>query len=103
MGRSKTCPACGHRFIPWRIWRVTRWSHIACPACHAQLNRRFDLQLVGINILAAVMPFGALLVPGPGWIKAVSLLALLLAGWYLDATTVNLKIADGKTDHASKV
>lgn len=39
-----SCPACQHRFVPWAVWRITRWSCIQCPACSCKLNRRFELR-----------------------------------------------------------
>src|SRR5438876_5728742 len=93
MSSARTCPACGHGFIPWRIWRVTRWSQITCPACHVQLNRHFDAQFVFVCVVSALLPFPAFLVPGPGWVKLLSLCAFLLVFWLLDATTVHLRVA----------
>ena len=50
--QARTCPACGHKFIPWQAWKITRWSNIACPSCQAPLNRKVDAQLFLIAIAA---------------------------------------------------
>ena len=39
-----SCPACHHRFIPWSVWKITRWSCMECPVCSCKLNRRFELR-----------------------------------------------------------
>jgi len=51
----RTCPACGHKFVPWQVWRITRWTNIACPSCHAALNRRLDAQLFLVGTAALVV------------------------------------------------
>jgi DNA-directed RNA polymerase subunit RPC12/RpoP len=45
----RRCPACGHAFIPWRVWQISRWSCIRCPHCATRLKRRVDLQLLLIS------------------------------------------------------
>ena len=82
--------------MPWRIWRVTHWTRISCPACQAQLGRGFDLQLAGMCILGALLPFLALVVPGPGLVKLIALFLFLGGFWALDAYTVKLKLHEGK-------
>ena len=50
------CPACHSRFVPWSVWRITRWSCIRCPACSCKLNRRFELRenVVFVGIFGAL-------------------------------------------------
>ena len=47
-------------------------------------------------VLGGFVPFLALVVPGPGSVKLVALVALLGGFWALDAFTVKLKVHDGK-------
>ncbi len=35
---SRCCPVCGHRFIPWRVWQIGRWTCIRCPSCSVRLR-----------------------------------------------------------------
>ena len=53
-----TCPACDHRFVPWRVWMISRWSCMRCPACHCKLNRRFGLRDMSV-CAALLVVFGA--------------------------------------------
>lgn len=39
-----SCPACHHRFVPWSVWTITRWSCMQCPSCGCKLNRHFELR-----------------------------------------------------------
>lgn len=43
-----SCPDCHHRFIPWSVWKITRWSCIKCPICTCKLNRQFELRETAI-------------------------------------------------------
>ena len=43
-----SCPDCHHRFIPWTVWKITRWSCIKCPICPGKLNRQFELREAAI-------------------------------------------------------
>lgn len=86
---SRCCPACGHRFIPWRVWQISRWTCIRCPSCGVRLSRRFDRQFYWIGcviclVLAAIPFLDAL-----GWQIAVGAFGMLLVT-LADAATVRL-------------
>lgn len=87
------CPNCGHGFVPWNVWLITRWSSIQCPKCHMRLNRRIDAQMFwigGLGVGAYVLL--SLLIPtvGLNWRIAVVGLALLVVVGTVDALTVTL-------------
>jgi hypothetical protein len=100
---TRACPACGHRFVPWNLWRVSRWSCISCPSCKTKLNRNTDLQLfaiVGLNsavlvalVLGAVLWFGR----SPYVAVALAFVVMVVVGWLpgylLDVATVRLVTA----------
>lgn len=109
----RACPACGHRFVPWNLWRITRWSCLSCPSCTTKLTRNlFALQLLAALGLTFAVVFGS----GLGallWIKRSRDVALwierstyvpvtafvviavvgLLLGYLLDVATVRLAVA----------
>jgi hypothetical protein len=100
---TRACPACGRKFVPWNLWRVSRWSCISCPSCKTKLNRNIDLQLfaiVGLNsaVLAALL-LGALLWFGRSFSVAVTIafVVMVVVGWLpaylLDVATVRLVVA----------
>jgi len=98
VGRMKTsrhprcCPVCGHRFIPWRVWQIGRWSCIHCPSCSVRLTRQFDRQCFAICfaicILLAAVPF----IQKSAWQIMIGVLGILLIA-IVDAATVRLRPA----------
>lgn len=42
--KPRCCPACGHSFIPWGVWKISRWSGVKCPKCSTLLIRNYDIQ-----------------------------------------------------------
>ncbi len=86
-----SCPACQHRFIPWTAWKISRWSCMACPACHSKLNRRLDGRAFAI-FLAFLLAFGALLraIPAYGLPRTLVLVTGAVIFYFLDVCTVRL-------------
>jgi hypothetical protein len=88
------CPACGHRFLPWNTWRITRFSCVPCPGCGEKLNRRIDAQF--FLTLAAFAVLGALLVvwalrwrmPQANFLVFLGIAAVVT--WLIDVLTVRL-------------
>lgn len=90
------CPGCGVRFVPWRLWRITRWTCISCPSCGIQLgrvlDRRFALLLLGGAVLVPLgVTFLIATTPWPVWV--LCLLALVLIFYLLDVLAVQLVVA----------
>jgi hypothetical protein len=48
------CPHCHLDFIPWRAWRITRWSSFPCPNCSVALSRRIGVQSFAVMLLGLV-------------------------------------------------
>ena len=93
---DRTCPACAARFVPWRVWAITRWSCIACPHCGAQLNRELDWRFALVLVVSlAVLQVGTLLlVLSTSWpIWVLALLVFVLVFWLIDMRTVRLVVA----------
>ncbi len=87
--KPRCCPVCGHSFIPWSIWKISRWTYINCPNCDARLIRRIDLQLVLICFIYLI-PASIIFLPIPiAWRAAVVLFGFILSS-ILDALTVRL-------------
>ncbi len=86
-----SCPACQHRFIPWTVWKISRWSCIACPACHSKLNRKLDGRAAAI-FLVFLLSFGALLrtAPAYGFPYPLVLVTGVAIYYFLDVCTVRL-------------
>ena len=96
---THSCPRCSAPFIPWRVWAITRWTCISCPACGARLNRRLDLQFAAVLLVGSMLaPVGFItLVASTSWLVWLPVLALfLLAFWLLDVLTVRLVIGKGR-------
>jgi hypothetical protein len=93
---ARSCPACGHHFIPWQTWRISRWSCIACPHCGVRLNRRFDAQMLLMFMLmcflGAVLVF--LAIHGLPFSVGVALtVAAMFMIWLADIMTIRLVVA----------
>lgn len=94
------CPKCSKRFIPWSVWRITRWSCIACPSCGVKLNRRLDwifafLLIAGSILTPVVMAIAFSL--RAHWLVSILLVLLFCAlFWLIDVFTVRLVIAGDK-------
>jgi hypothetical protein len=87
----KCCPACGHHFIPWNIWRVSIYSPIRCPKYDAKLIRRRDLQFfLGSFIIFCVFGVSLLLGFSPRAFFVCTVLVMVLVVWPVDAVTVRL-------------
>jgi hypothetical protein len=90
----RACPACGHEFVPWGTWRISRWSCLPCPRCRATLNRRIDAQFLIMLIIfcgVAVIPlltFGATL-----WPLLIGASLGALVAWLFDVVTIRLVVA----------
>jgi hypothetical protein len=87
---STSCPACGHRFIGWRVWQITRWSCMRCPRCEVRLARRFDRQSFMVGYLIMVLLTPLILIPMPLFWQVVWAAAAMTVGLYVDAVTVRL-------------
>src|SRR5438132_9983236 len=95
-GHPRSCPTCGHHFIPWSVWRVSRLTTIPCPKCGARLSRRLDFQFFGLLLfmILLVASLDAIMVrifhrPATD-LFAAGALAVVLVMWPLDALTVRL-------------
>ena len=88
--RSNICPTCGKSFIPWGIWRVTRWTFLRCPSCGGRLGRKLGLQFWLISIIGIVGAIAVVNLP-LAWYYRVALVAtILLIDWLIDVVTVRL-------------
>ena len=90
------CPKCSASFIPWRVWAISRWTCIACPACGAQLNRSHGWRFAVLLVLGlTALQVGTLVLvastPWPIWVLALA--SFLVAFWLLDVATVRLVLA----------
>ena len=87
---STSCPACGHRFIAWRVWQITRWSYLRCPHCEVRLTRKLDRQgfTVGLVLFALLQPLLFIPMPTPWQIAFFAVVFGICL--YIDATTVRL-------------
>jgi len=87
------CPVCGHKFIPWEAWKITRWSSISCPACKAKLNREKDTQFFMVVLLGIIGP-------------AICMLLQLSLLWFMVSAIVSaivMYVADTLTVRLVKV
>lgn len=89
----QSCPACQHRFVPWKVWRVSTWSCIRCPHCNSALNRRRDLQFFFVLLPEIALITLALNLPIHIWERVFAALAVMLVGYMVDALTVKLVLA----------
>ena len=99
---SRACPACGHKFVPWNIWRVSRWSCISCPGCKTKLTRSVDLQLFAIIVLNSAVLVAVFLAPVLWFERSpyaftIAIVVMVVVGWLpgylLDVATVRLVTA----------
>ena len=87
----RCCPACGHHFVPWNIWRVSIYSPIRCPKCAAKLIRRRDLQFfLAPFIILCIFGISLLLHWSPWTFVVCALLVMILVVRPIDALTVRL-------------
>lgn len=98
-----SCPACQHRFIPWKVWKISRWTCIACPACHSKLYRNVDGRFIAIySVLYSVflLLFWALLRTGPayGFLRPLVFVIGAATDYFVDVCTVRLL---QPTDHTA--
>ncbi|MCA3085554.1 MAG: hypothetical protein ING65_04460 [Rhodocyclaceae bacterium] len=93
---GRPCPHCSAPFIPWKVWAISRWHCIQCPACGTQLNRRTDLQFVFIVLCSCgLMPVAVLVLaasPLPWFADIVLIVAAFFALWLIDVFTVRLVV-----------
>jgi hypothetical protein len=90
----RTCPACGHSFIPWRVWRISHWSCIDCRACGALLNRKIDLQFLSVYFTFAVFLTASMVLLVFSLLASIGSAAVAALGiWLTDAYTVRLCLA----------
>lgn len=87
---SAGCPACGHRFIAWRVWQISRWSCMHCPRCDARLVRRLDWQCWTVSSLGIVLMLLIVWIPIPLVWQMVLAVGVITLYWYIDAITVRL-------------
>src|SRR5437879_4514060 len=66
---ESTCHNCAQRFVPWRVWAISRWSCIRCPTCGVALNRRMGWRTF---LLFIVISAGAPLALLPAFLVRVS-------------------------------
>src|SRR5436309_600452 len=95
---SKCCPACDHWFIPWRVWQISRWTHLRCPNCRVRLTRRFDKQFFWLCVLICLVLAAIPLIEAVAWQMAVGAVGVLLFT-LLDAVTVRLVEAERQGTH----
>ena len=93
---ARKCPNCSARFIPWRVWAITRWSCISCPSCGARLNRRMDWQfgiliLVGLSALQIVTSILMASTSWPFWVLGLAVFVGIY--WLADIATIRLVVA----------
>ena len=85
-----SCPACHHRFVPWAVWKITRWSCMNCSACHCKLNRRFAVREIAVS-MAFLLAFGALYTMVEFSATVALMLVAVASSFYLvDVCTVRL-------------
>ena len=94
---SRCCPSCGHHFVPWATWRISRWSCLRCPSCSAQLNRRLDAQffLVWFSWIfpcSLLAGFSSVIGIPVSAVVSLTVIAFFLA-WLVDLLTVRLVVA----------
>ena len=88
----RCCPVCGHRFIPWRFWQISRWTSIRCPSCSARLTRQFDRQCFAICFACCLLLTAVPFIQKSAWQIVIGVLGALLI-LILDAATVRLRPA----------
>src|SRR6266481_699745 len=91
--QSKHCPACGHHFIPWRVWQITRWSCLRCTHCGIQLNRRLDWQFLFMSLAFGMMLSVAIWFEIHIVWRVLAVIVAFALAWFLDAMTVRLVVA----------
>jgi len=88
----RCCPACGHRFTPWRVWQIDPGTCIRCPSCSVRLTRQFDRQCFAICFAICILLAAAPFIQKSAWHIAIGLLGALLI-MIVDAATVRLRPA----------
>jgi hypothetical protein len=88
----RCCPVCGHRFIPWRVWQIGRWSCIHCPSCRVRLTRQFDRQCFAIIFAMCILLVAVPFIQKPARQIVIGVLGILLIA-IVDAATVRLRPA----------
>lgn len=95
-----TCPKCSASFVPWRVWAISRWSCIQCPACEAKLNRRIDLRAVLIYVVTSMLVPGVVIfsyaLSVPWSVIALLVFTSFVLFWLIDVLTVRLVVAGEK-------
>jgi hypothetical protein len=94
--KQRCCPACGHYFIPWRTWRISRWSCLPCPKCGTPLNRRLDMQLVLVFLtmyICCMLLMAATFYGLPFAISIALIFIIFVVTWLVDVLTVRLVVA----------
>ena len=89
----QTCPACQHRFVPWKVGCVSTWSCIRCPHCDTALNRRRDLQFAAVFLPQIALVTLLFNLPIHIWQRVFAAIAVVLVGYIVDALTVKLVVA----------
>ena len=74
--RGRTCPACGHHFIPWRV--LIPWWTTDCPKCRTRLGRTRDSQafLIALGVLG-LSAFAGVFAPPVSYARMIAGLVLL--------------------------
>ena len=87
----RNCPSCQHRFVPWEEWKITRWSCMKCPACHAKLNRKFGLRSVAIVVtIISALIVASSLAPPTLVVQTSLFVAAFAIGYFLDLCIIEL-------------
>src|SRR3982074_835793 len=90
-GHPRCCPACGHRFLPWGMWRVSIWTCISCPKCDARLTRRRDFQFFALPLPVILFGIAGIIFHlSPTAFLTVGALVIVFIMWPLDVLTVRL-------------
>jgi len=91
------CPVCKCKINPLRVSIINRWRNITCPCCHAELNRKIDIQFILISLLGSVIaPFMIITYLFNFWLGVFVTFAGIFGLILLDGFTVKLVQAKHK-------
>ena len=87
---SKICPACGSRFVPWSLWRVTRWTFLRCPSCGGRLGRKINLQFLLIVVPTIIILNFIVDLPVAWFYRLALCIVALVVVYLVDVASVRL-------------
>ena len=93
---KRSCPVCGYKWVPWNLWRVTRWTSIACPSCKVKLNRDYGVQTLAISLLIGVSLTAVFIATNSFDIVAVAIAGVSALAYLVDVASVRLVAQDGR-------